>query len=201
MSECLGHVFLHVCSLIIQTAKIVVRFFHPELGGALVQFDGPRHVLLQSVLSVVDIDCQDVDCHWIACVDSFSDHGEDWLSSGVGVRQNGQSLMPRFRAAKMQPLHTFFMQHALNIDCFHRAAKAAGRSGSRPPPTSCGPSSSAPAGSPRPRTPRIAVMLCLSPRCSSLYEPSGSSRSHAPQTNFSRQALEKFIVSNWNLAI
>ena len=45
---------------------------------------------------------------------------------------------------------------------------AAGRSGSRPPPTSCGPSSSAPADFPRPRTPRISLCsVCVpsGPRC------------------------------------
>ena len=34
-----------------------------------------------------------------------------WLSSfGHGVRQNGQSSMPRLRAANMHPLQTLFMQ-------------------------------------------------------------------------------------------
>ncbi|EJK69543.1 hypothetical protein THAOC_09190 [Thalassiosira oceanica] len=50
------------------------------------------------------------------------------------------------------------------------AVAATGRSGSRPPPTSCGPSSSAPADSPLPRTPRIAVCfasLPAVPRCTS----------------------------------
>ena len=36
-----------------------------------------------------------------------------WLSPvGVGARQNGQSLMPRFSDARMQPLQTFVMQPA-----------------------------------------------------------------------------------------
>ena len=46
-----------------------------------------------------------------------------WLPFGTGVRQNGQSLMPRFRAAKMQPLHTSFMQHSWNIDCLLTSGK------------------------------------------------------------------------------
>ena len=41
-----------------------------------------------------------------------------WLFFGLGVRQNGQSHMPRLRAAYTQPLHTNFMQHSWNIDCF-----------------------------------------------------------------------------------
>ena len=43
--------------------------------------------------------------------------------SEAGARQNGQSFMPRFRAAKKQPLQTFVMQHGLNTDCCQSSGK------------------------------------------------------------------------------
>ena len=77
MSESLGSVFIRVCPIIIQNAQIEMRFFQTELGSALVQFDGPRKVLLQPVLSEAIFRPKEPDCHRIACVDSLSDHGKD----------------------------------------------------------------------------------------------------------------------------
>ena len=42
--------------------------------------------------------------------------GRAWLGFGVGVLQNGQSFILRFRAAKTQPLQTLFMQHTRKDD-------------------------------------------------------------------------------------
>ena len=105
-----------------------------------------------------------------------------WLSPfGLGVRQNGQSGMPRFTAANSQPLHTFFMQHGLNMNCFESSGNGSWQIEQssfcdlvRPFLMSASGLSAATHSSHR-------RMLCLSPRCSSLYESSGSSRSHAPQ--------------------
>ena len=89
--------------------------------------------------------------------------------------------MPRLTDANRQPLHTSFMQHALNTDSFTSSGNGSeqiGQSSSsdllRPffISTSCFPVATH--SSHRRK-------LCLIPRCSSLYEPSGNSRSHAPQ--------------------
>ena len=104
------------------------------------------------------------------------------LLCGVGARQNGQSVMPRLRAARLQPLHSNFIQHVWNDDW------PASRGNSR---LQMGQSSSSDDLSrpflinaswfPPATHSSHLLILCLSPRCSSLYAPSGSSRSHAPQ--------------------
>mmetsp|Transcript_22736 Transcript_22736/g.52203 ORF Transcript_22736/g.52203 Transcript_22736/m.52203 type:complete len:210 (+) Transcript_22736:764-1393(+) len=104
-----------------------------------------------------------------------------WLGFGLGARQNGQSFMPRFRAANMQPSHTRVMQQTLNLDCLPSSGRGnwqIGQSSSsdlvRPffIRTSCFPEATHSSH---------RRMLCLSLLCSSLNEPSGSSRTHAPQ--------------------
>ena len=104
------------------------------------------------------------------------------LLCGVGARQNGQSVMPRLRAARLQPLHSNFIQHVWNDDW------PASRGNSR---LQMGQSSSSDDLSrpflinaswfPPATHSSHLLILCLSLRCSSLYAPSGSSRSHAPQ--------------------
>ena len=116
-----------------------------------------------------------------------------WLSSGGGVRQNGQSFTPRLQAAKMQPSHTSFMQHIRKVDCIHSSGKGRlqmGHSSSsglvRPfvMSTSCIPASTHSSH---------LLLLCLNPRCSSLNESSGSVRSHAPQSWLSTTPLSPLM--------
>ena len=76
MSNSLGRIPLHASPRIVQKAELGVSFIGPELGGALVQLDGPRLVLVQSVLPVAISKAKSAHCHWIARVDSFLDHGE-----------------------------------------------------------------------------------------------------------------------------
>mmetsp|Transcript_2054 Transcript_2054/g.4238 ORF Transcript_2054/g.4238 Transcript_2054/m.4238 type:complete len:232 (-) Transcript_2054:53-748(-) len=76
MTECLGSVSPHILSHHVRNAKIVVCIFEPELGGTLVQLDGPRHVLLQTEQSSLILTSQKVHCNRITCVDSLLDHGE-----------------------------------------------------------------------------------------------------------------------------
>jgi len=83
----------------------------------------------------------------------------------------------------------------------HRAAKAAGILGNRPSPISCGPSSSAPARSPRPRTPRIAASFAsvdAVPRCTS---PRAVRTSHAPQIFMISRTEAGGLIMDWEVLL
>ena len=75
-----------------------------------------RRVLLQSIPSGSMLIAKEIDCNWIALVNSLLDHGKKLALHWPGCpAENGQSLMPRLQAAKMQQLHTFFIKQALNL--------------------------------------------------------------------------------------
>lgn len=93
-----------------------------------------------------------------------------WSLSDAGVLQNGHFpiLLLRFIAAKRQPLQIDFISTDCSSTDLNRGAVAGSRGDIRPPPASCGLSSTAPAGSRRPRSPCTSVCLAsvlAAPRC------------------------------------
>ena len=89
--------------------------------------------------------------------------------------------MPRLRDAKMQPLQTFFMQQTLIIDCFASSGKGSEQIGHSSSSDFTRPFFNNTSWFPPATHPAHLRTLCRSLRCSSLYEPSGRSRPHAPQ--------------------
>ena len=87
----------------------------------------------------------------------------------------------------MHPSHTFIIQQALWIDCIRSSGKGSeqmGQSSSNLVRPFFISTSRFPAAT---HSSHI-LMLSLRPRCSSLYAPSGSSRSQAPQINIAQRA-------------
>jgi len=133
-----------------------------------------HHVLPQSITPISIFSPQIVDCHWISCVDSLSDHVKDLCVSLWRRRASGRTDSPSYRSSELPRRSQCILPSCSILErltAFYQAATAKGRLGSRPPPTSCVPSSSEPAGSLRRRTSRIDVSFAFVPAASRCMSP------------------------------
>ena len=89
--------------------------------------------------------------------------------------------MPCLRAAKTQPLQTLFIQQGWNMDSFASSGNGSWQIGQSSPSDLVRPFVIRTSWFPETTHSSHRRELCLRARCSSLYESSGSSRSHAPQ--------------------